>query len=276
MVCGDKKHVVVAHLRNKIVQPSRKLVKGFRITDGIVSVPVKHIEIDEIHEAQSVEISLPVFCGFIHSVIIIDGTHCIGRTPAAENVVNFTYGKHVFSRRFQNVEHSVFRGQKRKVVTAGSAGKITFIVDDKRSCDNPADGVFTRQNLPCDFAITVKFFDGNYAFVRGDLKHAVGGSIYYERAVAHTLFPVVFDDFRPRIRFIANRFSARQTFKFVDHVFRKTVRIGRKGRRRDNARDFPMSDSGIFARARFGKSYVRADRRRLFFTEVYAVDIEQP
>ena len=161
-------------------------------------------------------------------------------------------------------------------MAVGSAHEIFGRSSDERSCDNAPDGIISLQNIPRDFAVFVKLFDGNDVFVCGNLKNAVGGRVNYERARFHMLLAVIFYNFRSRIRFVAKGFSARAPFEFFYNLVGETVGENRERFFGNYPRNLPMPYRRVLPCRLFDKPRIRAERLFLPFAEINSVDIEKP
>ena len=84
------------------------------------------------------------------------------------------------------------------------------------------------EDLPCDLTDPVQFVDRHHIFVRGNLEHAVRGSINDQVPGLDVLSAVITDNVCAGIRLIDQHFPPRLLFEFLDHFRREAVRIGRK------------------------------------------------
>src|SRR5580704_14125250 len=80
--------------------------------------------------------------------------------------------------------------------------------------DHASHAVRSVEQFAGDRAHSIELLDGDYLFVRGDLKNAVAGGIHNRLTCADMLVAELLDDFRARCRFIPERSSANLHFKF--------------------------------------------------------------
>src|SRR5258708_32916109 len=109
------------------------------------------------------------------------------------------------------------------------------------------DAMLAVEKFSSDFAHAVELGDGNYTFVRGNLKNTVAGGVDDGLAGADMFFAELFQDFRAGSRFVAERFTADLLFERLDNLRRETMLVNGTGLIEPNAGHFPVSRGGVFA-----------------------------
>ena len=156
-------------------------------------------------------------------------------------------------------------------MSVGSARERILTVE--RSCNDPAYAVLAYEHRSCNLAIAVQLLHGHNVLVRGDLKYAVRRRIHYQRARFDVFFSVIFNNFRARIRLVANDFTPRLCFEFLYNFVGEAVRVRGQGVGRNYAGNLPVSYRSIFAHRLSRHS--RIARQWRFYTSADAVYIEK-
>ena len=179
----------------------------------------------------------PVGVGLIEHVL---------RVPLpGEDIVNLAHSQAVQARVLDGIQHGFSGGLQGEVVAVGGALEAGGILPHIGSGNHPAHTVLAPENFSCLAAGVVQFFQGNPILIGRHLEHRVGGGIDDPLAGALLLLTVVPDHVGAGIGSIAKHPPAGGRFKFIQNLFRKPLRVGRQGRGRNQARDFPVADGGV-------------------------------
>ena len=81
--------------RKQLAKTFIKCRHGARIPLHIVSMPINHIKIYEIDEAQTIEVTFGNFQRLVHSVFIVDSGMTLREPSTRKNIKNFTYRNNV-------------------------------------------------------------------------------------------------------------------------------------------------------------------------------------
>src|SRR5258708_33978343 len=100
----------------------------------------------------------------------------------------------------------------------------------KGSGNYSADAMLAVEKFSGDFAHAVELGDGNYTFVRGNLKNTVAGGVDDGLAGADVFFAELFQDFGAGSGLVAERFTADLFFEWLDNLRRQTDVGNREGR----------------------------------------------
>src|SRR5258708_14380299 len=117
----------------------------------------------------------------------------------------------------------------------------------KGSGNYSADAMLAVEKFSGDFAHAVELGDGNYTFVRGNLKNTVAGGVDDGLAGADVFFAELFQDFGAGSRFVAERFTADLFFEWLDNLRRETGMVNGQGLIEPDPGHFPLPRVGVFA-----------------------------
>src|SRR5580692_5868926 len=187
-------------------------------------MPVEHIEIDEIGEDEAGLLLGERGVQFLHAVRVVFGLDVIGNAPAVVDVMNFADAENWNFLFDEHIHQHRARRLNRVIVAALGAAEISW-----RSGEWPGDHAahFIRpdQHFARDFAHAVKLGDGNYVFMRGNLKNAVARGVNDREARSNVFLAQLFDDFRSGSRLVADRLAADGAFELLDQFAWKPVLV---------------------------------------------------
>ncbi len=146
----------------------------------------------------------------------------------------------------------------------------------KRPRDHSPHFVRPTQNIPRRLAHLVQLEQRDHFLVRRDLKHAVRRRVHNRRPGAHVFLAQLFDDFRARRRFVAERAPPDARLKRLHHLARKSFGKQRERLRQMNPRHLPMPRSRVLAGRRQRALPERPRRRSRRLQSRERPDIRQP
>ena len=217
----------------------------------------KHIKINEIYKADSIEILIRQGKSGFHALLVRVGKVCLGNALARKNIAYLTDRDAVKPLLLEKVEHSIRRRLERKISAVGGSFILT-VASDEGTGDNSAHSVLADEYLSGNTAIFVKCFIRDDLLVRRDLKNAVCRGIDDEISRFYVLVAVIVDDRSSRIWLIAKHSPARSSRKFIEDLLWKSVGIGGHRLFRNDSRYLPMSCRGVLTLRRLGESCDRA------------------
>ena len=146
----------------------------------------------------------------------------------SEDISDLSDTDNVKALLLKNVQNSILRRNKREIASVLTSLKIG-IRADKGARDNSADTVLAYKYLSCDLTYLVKLAYRNYILVSGDLKYAVGRSLYDQVAGRLVCLPKIADHLRSGIGTIAQNASSCHLPKGLENFLGESVGKGREG-----------------------------------------------
>src|SRR5882757_10844627 len=207
---------------------------------------VKHIEIHQVAEDQAVGPLLKSCGQFFHAIGVGFGCGVVVYAAAVVDVVDFSDAEDGDCFFGEDVQEHWFGRIDGVVVASGRAGEMADGAF-KGPRNYSADAMLAVEKFSGDFAHAVELGDGNYTFVRGNLKNTVAGGVDDGLAGADVFFAELFQDFGAGSGFVAERFTADLLFERVDNLRREPVLVNGKGLIEPDAGHFPVSRGGVFA-----------------------------
>ena len=187
---------------------------------------VEHIEINEIHKAQALEIALEVVHGLGEAVGVALRVDIVRQAAACEDIVDLADGKDILTGGLDGVKHGLRGRLERKVVAVGRAGEAVLLVADERTGDDAADAMLSDEDLTGDAAVFIQLLQRDDVLVRRDLEHGVCGRINDEVSRAHMLRAVLCDDLGAGPGSVRQNAAARRLAEGLEHFLGEAVGIG--------------------------------------------------
>ena len=236
---------------------------------------VEHIEINEIHKAQALEIALEVVHGLGEAVGVALRVDIVRQAAACEDIVDLADGKDVLASGLDGVKHGLCGRLERKVVAVGRAGEAVLLVADERTGDDAADAMLSDEDLTGDAAVFIQLLQRDDVLVRRDLEHGVCGRINDEVSRAHMLRAVLCDDLGAGPGCVRQDAAARRLAEGLEHLLGEAVGIGRQRIRGNDARDLPVADRGVLAHGGLCHAGAGARLRGIRAEEGQALDVAE-
>ena len=275
MVGRDHQDVALPHPGDEVGKELVELGGSSSVACHIAAVAVEHIEIDEVHEGQTLEVAGLQSLGEGDAVGVAGGLNFFRHALAVEDVENFADRDDVPARVLQQVQHGLARRLEAQVVAVGGAVEGIGSMAEEGACDDAAHAVLALQHLAGNFAIAVQLMHRHKLLVCGNLEHAVGAGVDDEGILPHGLLAVVLQHLCAGVGLVAEHLMAGLFLKLVDEAVGEAVREGGQGLRADDARNFPVADGGILAHALLLQAGEGAGGGGVLFTGGHAVDVEQ-
>jgi len=247
VIGGDDQQIVTADARQNVGQPPVEFHQRPRVTFGIAPMAVQRVEIDEIGEQEPVKRRIQQLRRPVDAVRVAFRLERLRHAFSGVDVADFADGQAVEARLLQPVHHRRRRRFQRIVAAVGRALKRSGLSDVRPRYD-ASDAMRRVQRHPSRrFAGGVQLLQRDHVFVRGDLKHAVGGRVDDPRPRAHLPFAQFGDNLRAGRRFVADDRAAGRRFEGADQFRGETVRIRLKRGVDAQAHQFPMSGHRVFS-----------------------------
>ena len=250
MVGGDHQKILLPHLLQEFAQPCVEFGQCLCVAVNIPAVAEVHVKIHQIHKAQSFKIRLRVMHGVIHAVCVGLVVHVLRGAASCKNIIDFANGNGSLARLHNGIHHGALRLQ-RIVVPVGGALEAGPAVTHKGTGDDTAHTVLALQNGPSLAAALVEFLQRNQLLMGCHLKNGVHGGVDDPLARVQLLLPVVTDHVGSGVGPVAQAATAGGRLKGIQHLLRKSFRIGGHGFRRHNTGNLPVTDGGVLAHGFF-------------------------
>ena len=275
MVGRDHQDVALPHPGDEVGHELVELGGGGGIARHIAAVAVEHIEIDEVHEGQTLEVAGLQSLGEGDAVGVAGGLDLLRHALAVEDVENFAHGDDVLACIFQQVQHGLAGRLEAQVVAVGGAVEGVGGVAEEGAGDDAAHAVFALQHLAGDLAVAVQLMHRHKLLVGGHLEHAVGAGVDDEGVLLHGLLAVVLQHLCAGVGLVAEDLVAGLFLELVDEAVGEAVREGGQGPRADDTGDLPVADGGILAHALLLQAGEGADGGGILLAGGHTVDVEQ-
>ena len=236
---------------------------------------VEHIEINEIHKAQALEIALEVVHGLGEAVSVALRVDIVRQAAACEDIVDLADGKDILTGGLDGVKHGLRGRLEREVVAVGRAGEAVLLVADERTGDDAADAMLSDEDLTGDAAVFIQLLQRDDVLVRRDLEHGVCGRINDEVSRAHMLRAVLCDDLGAGPGCVRQDAAARRLAEGLEHFLGEAVGIGGQRIRGNDARDLPVADRGVLAHGGLCHAGAGARLRGIRAEERQALDVAE-
>ena len=246
------------------------------IACNVAPVPIRHVEIDEVDEAQPREVLLLNAKCLFHTVgVALVDTRAARDAAPREDVADLADGDDLMPLPHERIHHRIARRVEGEVVTM-CCTLVVRIAADVRPCNDASDTVLALHDLACHTAVAIETLDGNIGLVCRDLQHAVRRRVDDEPARLLLLAPVVVNDLRAGVGLVAEDFLpvARRREPLEDFR-RESVRICWHGLLGDDACDFPVSDRRVLAARELPQPCKSTDGAVCGRTAADAVDVKE-
>ena len=275
MVGRDHQDVALPHPGDEVGNELVELGGGGGVACHIAAVAVEHIEIDEVHEGQTLEVAGLQSLGEGDAVGVAGGLDLLRHALAVEDVENFAHGDDVSACVLEQIKHGLAGRLEAQVVAVGGAVEGVGGVAEEGAGDDAAHAALALQHLAGDLAIAVQLMHRHKLLVGGHLKHAVGAGVDDEGILLHGLLAVVLQHLCAGVGLVAEDFVAGLFLELVDEAVREAVREGGQRLGADDTGDLPVADGGILAHALLLQAGEGADGGGILLTGGHAVDVEQ-
>ena len=275
VVGRDHQDVALPHPGDEVGKELVELGGGGGVARHIAAVAVEHIEINEIHKAQALEIALEVVHGLGEAVGVALRVDIVRQAAACEDIVDLADGKDVLTGGLDGVKHGLRGRLEREVVAVGRAGEAVLLVADERTGDDAADAMLSDEDLTGDAAVFIQLLQRDDVLVRRDLEHGVCGRINDEVSRAHMLRAVLCDDLGAGPGCVRQDAAARRLAEGLEHLLGEAVGIGGQRIRGNDARDLPVADRGVLAHGGLCHAGEGARLRGIRAEERQALDVAE-
>ena len=174
MVGRDHQDVALPHPGDEVGNELVELGGGGGVACHVAAVAVEHIEIDEVHEGQTLEVAGLQSLGEGDAVGVAGGLDFFRHALTVENVENFAHGDDVPACAFEQIKHGLAGRLETQVMAVGGAVEGIGGAAEEGAGDDAAHAVFALQHLAGDLAIAVQLMHRHKLLVGGHLKNAVG------------------------------------------------------------------------------------------------------
>ena len=182
------------------------------------------------------------------SSLLVGTLRCKPRDPRTIARLSDAHDRNVRAR--QQIQQCVTERLERVVMPIGRPGKRTGHPHEWPG-DHASHAEPSADHVEGNLADSVLLGNRNDVFVRGNLKHAVGGGVDDRLAGLDVLDAEALDDFGAGGDDVADRAAADPPLELSDEIGRKPVRKRRKRPVEDDAHHLPMPGYGILSRRRF-------------------------
>ena len=250
MIRRNDEQIAAARRAKQFGQPRVNVAQRLRIARDMIPMPVQHVKIAEIRQNYAAFLRAHIADRRVKPGHVVRGMAAAGQTLIGKNIINLADKRDRIAVRFRGIKHGRQMRRPRKILAAAGAAEIAGLAD-KRAGNHPADAVLALQHLAGLLAHFVKLVNRNDLFMRGNLEHAVGGSIDNRFAGGEMFRAKRIKNLRPGSRNIPKNLPPGSAGKFRDDLFGKTARIGWKRLFQDQSHHFPMAGRGIFSGGAF-------------------------
>ncbi len=226
MVGRDDDQVVLAQPGFDFRQAAIESLQSIGVAPGVATMPVDHVELDQIDEEQSVEVFHEELQHGVAAGLIVRRVVGACDASAGKNILDLSDGQDVPVGVFQLVQQDGGHGFERVVPTVAGAGETVGIVAKERPGDDAADGMLAVEDFAGAAAGGVEFLDGHDILMGRHLKHAVGRGVDDQVAGFEMLRAEFLDHLRAGGGPVGQDAAAGPTLEFVDDVRRKSMGVG--------------------------------------------------